>query len=266
MARRLRSPLVVLALLATAWIGGLLVGAAEPGLVGPVPLVIALTIATTLAAVGQELHARAWLGVCAACAFIAGAAFRAPPSPPPPVPGGIARFEAVIERVRYGQRWPDASAPDRAAPEDVVSARVRLIDGERLTDHAPLPAGATVWLGGPIASSPGLSAGARIRGLARFSMRQTFDNPSPHPPWPDPERPSAGGWVPSQARLVIVDAPPLRAWLSAVRARARAALDRTLPPRAAGLARALVLGDAGAVADDDRDALRGAGIAHLLAV
>jgi len=53
--------------------------------------------------------------------------------------------------------------------------------------------------------------------------------------------------------------------LDGVRLRAEAALDRGLPPAAAGLFRGMVLGQDDALDDEQREAFRAAGLSHLLA-
>lgn len=111
-----------------------------------------------------------------------------------------------------------------------------------------------------------LLEGTRVRLVAQLVPRASFRNPSPHPPWPDARPVDANARVVDSRAVVVLDASGPGAWIGALRARVRAALDRTLDIRTAGVARALVLGDGDAVDADDQLAIRGAGLSHALAV
>lgn len=102
-----------------------------------------------------------------------------------------------------------------------------------------------------------------MRGLVQLRPLARYWNPSPHPSWPDAHAPHAEGRL--VGALEVLDEGGL-AWLERARASLRARLERTLPPHAAAVARALLLGDGPAVEGPERDALRGSGLAHLLAV
>lgn len=92
-----------------------------------------------------------------------------------------------------------------------------------------------------------------------------FRNPSPHPSWPDPGHPD---WRATEVhRLRVLEpAGPWRRAMHAVRTRIRRGLVLGLAPEAAGVARALVLGDGRAVERDLASAVRSAGLSHVLAV
>jgi competence protein ComEC len=74
------------------------------------------------------------------------------------------------------------------------------------------------------------------------------------------------GRIPENARFEVLARSPLAATLSTVRGRIRDGVDRSLTPEAAGLARALVLGENAAADPRDLAAFRRAGLSHVLAV
>lgn len=170
---------------------------------------------------------------------------------------GEARVEAVVHRVTLG--------------DEGATAVIRLLAGQRLEDGAALPAGARVRVRLPAdpARAPGDRAraapreGARVRALLSLRPAPGFRNPTPHPPWAGSSPVDATARTLGGTGLeVVAPAGPL----AALRAHVRGALADTLDPRAAGLARALVLGDGSAPAPGDAAAMRGAGLAHVLAV
>ena len=231
-----------LTLVATAFALGLLAGAGD----APARALawLALGGGGLLAYAGRVVTARGWGLVLMTLAALAGLA-AAPRPRVHEVPRGLARFDARVESVRHGRRGP--------------WARVRVEAGARLEDDAPLPVGA--WIAVPDLDAP---PGSRVRLLARLRPETVFRNPSPHPPWLRSRPLSARARLAAPPR--VEDAPHLAAWLHDARAGLRHRLDATLPPRAAGVARALLLGDGAAVRPEERDAIRGAGLAHLLAV
>ena len=111
-----------------------------------------------------------------------------------------------------------------------------------------------------------LGEGTRVRLVAALVPRPGFHNPSPHPRWPGAQPVEATARVLDRQAVAVVDDGGPRAWIGALRARVRKALDGTLDARTAGVARALVLGDGDAVDTEDQRAIRGAGLAHALAV
>lgn len=110
-----------------------------------------------------------------------------------------------------------------------------------------------------------LPIGARVEVQARLFERAAFRNPAFASRWPD-TRPAL------RAKVQSADAITLRAvsWPSRALLWARAAIrdcfEATLAPPHAGIARALLLGEAGAVAPALNDAIRAAGVSHVLAV
>jgi len=187
-----------------------------------------LALASLLVAIGVRMRTRSIraLGVAGLLGSLLGIAM-VPTSAGPLV--GHRALSLEVER----------ADDDGVTLRDALDRRVRL--------RAELPAGSTVRLSAALHPNVG------------------FRNLSPHVAWPSHAR-----WD-AQARdvsaLEVVAPPsPYRAGLEAVRARLREGLRATLQPEAAGVARALVLGEGAAVEDDTADAVRGAGLSHVLAV
>lgn len=107
--------------------------------------------------------------------------------------------------------------------------------------------------------------GDRVALEAELRPHAAFRNPSPHPDWPVIE-PVA--WVGRARETTLVRTPAgmLARLSTAIRDRARRALERTLAPPTRGIALALVLGDGDAVDDTSAERVRAAGLTHVLAV
>jgi competence protein ComEC len=163
-------------------------------------------------------------------------------------PSGVARLEVLVEDSR-----PLAGGDTRSV--------VRVLSGTRLEDGAAVTAG-TYLSAGPLA----LPRGARVRLLARVAPRVRFRNPTPHPAIPPRYDTLGHAWIADVDAASVLERTPWLEWLEAARQRVRAGLDTSLPPRAAGLARALVLGDDRAVDPDDAAEVRDAGLLQVLAV
>jgi competence protein ComEC len=185
-------------------------------------------------------------GLLSALAGFAVAATAPAPSTLPP--DGMARLEAVVETVRPGH-------------DGRTRSRIRVVHGTRLEDGAAIAAGTRLW-----ASPQPLPAGARVQLLAKLTPRLPFRNPSPHPELPAPFPTVGRAFVPGPDAVRVLQRPATLAWMDRARGHVRDALTGTLQPGHAGVARALVLGEGGAVLDADRQRVRGAGLAHLLAV
>lgn len=171
-----------------------------------------------------------------------------PPQRPLAVPSGIARLEALVE---YAQPGRDGRG----------YAVLRVLDGTRLQDGARVARGALLSAGPAV-----LPPGARIRVIARLAPGLPFRNPSPHP---DPPRRFAlqgRAFIADATAVKVIAQEPLEAGLEAARSHVRRRLEATLPPRAAGVARALVLGEGGAVSEEDQLDVRDAGLLHVFAV
>jgi competence protein ComEC len=108
--------------------------------------------------------------------------------------------------------------------------------------------------------------GSHVRGLVKTSARVTFRNRDGPRTFPDPFRPPLNASV--IGALVLDDSP--FEWPRVVLARARTALrerlTQTLHGKAAGLALALVLGDASRLDDESLASTRMLGLSHVLAV
>ncbi|MBO6939608.1 MAG: DNA internalization-related competence protein ComEC/Rec2 [Deltaproteobacteria bacterium] len=234
-----------------AWVGPMLVAAACLFSLGLVlaphlpslrwPAGLALGLAVLLGYVGRRARARSWAAPLVVASFAAGLA-AGPRAVERSLPRGTARLEGRVVSVRL----------DRDA--DVVVDRGRLLES-----GGGLPGGARVRVEGL-----GAAPGDRVRLLVSLGPMERFHNPTPHPDWED------GRNVDGLARLLapphVVDDATLGGALHDARQGLRRRLDATLPPRSAGIARALLLGDGAAVARQDRDAVQRAGLAHLLAV
>jgi competence protein ComEC len=166
----------------------------------------------------------------------------------PVPPSGVARLEVVVEDSR-----PLGGGDTRSV--------VRVLRGTRLEDGAALAAGMYLSAG-PLA----LPRAARVRLLARLAPRVRFRNPTPHPGIPPRYETRGHAWISDVEAISVLERTPWVEWLEAARQRVRTGLDATLPARAAGLARALVLGDDRAVDPDDAAQVRDAGLLHVLTV
>jgi competence protein ComEC len=184
-----------------------------------------------------------------AASLIAGLAVGSPPRAPPVLaPAGLARLIVQVEEVSHLE-------PGRGL------VRARVITGERIEDHAPVPVGLRV-----LVTPYALPEGARVQMLAKLSPEPPFRNPSPHSALPSARM--------SQAHAVLAGVDAYRvlehswpAWLLWSSRRAlRERFDQSLPPDVAAVARALVLGDPDALSEADQDDVRASGLAHVFAV
>ncbi|MFH1266026.1 MAG: ComEC/Rec2 family competence protein, partial [Planctomycetota bacterium] len=166
----------------------------------------------------------------------------------PPPPAGLARVEAVVERVRH-----------RSSGE--ARSVIRVIKGERLEDAEPFAEGIRLRVG----PTP-LPEGARITIVLHVRPWMPFRNLSPHPPLPPTVEVQGSGWIPSHSAVRILETGAISGLFAAARRAVRQSIWRTLPPRQAGVASALTLGDGDAVEEDRKKLVRAAGLAHLFAV
>lgn len=237
----MRLELLWLPLLAVAWLFGL---SASPAGRAPALVAFALGLAALFAL--REARARLWGFALAPLAWLGGLSAAPTIDTNVAEERGLARVEATVVDVRHGA---DATV-------DLVLLRGRFVERE---DDAALPEWRVRVRG--VVDPP--ARGARVRALVQVRPLARYWNPSPHPSWPDAHAPHAEGRL--VGALEVLDEGGL-AWLERARASLRARLERTLPPHAAAVARALLLGDGPAVEGPERDALRGSGLAHLLAV
>jgi competence protein ComEC len=247
-----RTPWLVL--LAAAWLGGLLLGFG--GLAGGEQgwgALAALGIAIGLAAHhrllsdtgGSPRVALLWLALAA---LVAGATTQTRPRPVPPAPAGLARIEGDVLGVSH-------------KADGTARSVLRVISGIKVEDRSRIEPGTVL----AIAPMP-LPDGARVRLLAQVAPRVPFRNLSPHPPWPQRFEPQGRAWLEGAGAIEVIEQPWLSERLERGRAHVRGALHHSLPPSAAGIARALVLGEGNAVAPEDAGLVRDAGLLHVLAV
>lgn len=137
----------------------------------------------------------------------------------------------------------------------------------RVVNAAPLEPNSTLESAARIRVSPCLAEeGAQIRVLARVSPIVRFRNPSPAATWPSTSPIAYRAVALSAAARDGPTASFAQRTLAGSRTRLRAALREHLSPRTAGIAQALVLGDAAAVDAQDVASVRRAGLSHVLAV
>ena len=138
---------------------------------------------------------------------------------------------------------------------------VRVITASSIDGHGAAEPNARVR-----ASPCSASAASEIQFVARVAPLVRFRNPAPSLEWPASARIDYHASVMSIGALRVVRQDSFASWLELARESIRAALRKTLSPRTAGIAQALVLGDAEAVDDADTDHVRAAGMSHVLAV
>jgi competence protein ComEC len=155
-----------------------------------------------------------------------------------------------------GVAMAPASAPPLVGPRD-LALEVERVDDDGVTLRDALER--------RVRLRADLAAGSTVRLRAALHPNASFHNLSPHAAWPSHARWDARARDVEELEL-LAPPSPYRAAMEAVRARLRDGLRRTLTPEATGVARALVLGEGAAVEDDTADAVRGAGLSHVLAV
>jgi competence protein ComEC len=224
----------VLPWIAGGWLLGLLLGAQWQSELRSVLLAAAIIGALVLGLYGRELRARLWCGVLGVLACLCGLGVPEVREPPCSE-AGLIHALARVESARYRR-------------ED-VALRLRLQNGQRLEARTSFDA------------TPPLGSVVAVR--AQLRPRTTLRNPSPHPPLLPTRVRSCWARVQS-ARVLRLH--PIRRRIHALGARIREHLRGTLDPDTAAVARALVLGDGGALAYDQRKTIAAVGLAHLFAV
>lgn len=243
----------MIALLAASFVLGALVSGAlvsvgfidgGASLLSPAVVASMLTLCVLLVYLAQDFSAKSWVLIPSIAAFIAGLALVVPASTE--VPPGLARVDLRILR------------------ETAHGSFARIESGERIgastnnngTEDLNLPAAVLFVsdLHAPLRS--------KVRAMVRVARPHGFRNISPHSEWRG-TRIDAFASLQGEPRI---DASFGAEILFAARGAIRGALTSTLSPGAAGLARALTLGEGSAVSIQDRNAFRDAGLAHLLAV
>lgn len=232
----------MLALAAAALFSGLLIATLWPHPWQQGFGLIALALGVLGVYVSKHTTSRLWsLGQLAAL-LAAGLALAPRPHHAAP-PRGTARLVASVQSVRWSAQGPRGEV---------------LVSSAEGVGDAHLPAS------GSRLRLQGLDAppGSRVQLLARLRPAETYRNPSPHPRWLNNVIVHGEGRLLAPARVLRRGAfSPVHDARNLLRRR----LQRQLSPAAAGLARALLLGDRSAP-PDTTEAFRASGLAHLLAV
>jgi len=238
----------VLPWIAGAWLSGLFIGAQWQPAAGPMFAALALPGALGVALHGAELTARLWVAPLSCLALCCGLGV-AQAAPTPCSVRGEAEAIARVESVRHG--FDDARLRLEVLDGRLVESRRRLPDGLELI--------ATV-------SGKAPPRGSVVALRAELRPRTELHNPSPHP---DLSPPRGGGcwarWNEGTALEVIEVAGPVAA-IDRARENVRLHMNEALSQDVAGVARALVLGDGGALAHTQRQTIAAVGLAHLFAV
>lgn len=187
----------------------------------------------------RVVKARSWVALVGVAGVLAGASL--------PVANGHAAAPGLLR------------SECRVLRQAGSGALVEVERGEYVGDPRPAPSARTrLWV-----RALDAPAGARLRLLLQVRTPSRFSTPTPHDPWPALR---VDGFARLRAPAEIIHAPAGSALLHDARGALGRRLDATLSPSAAPLARALLLGQGSALAAEQRDAFRGAGLSHLLAV
>ncbi|MDB4976052.1 MAG: Competence protein ComEC/Rec2-related protein [Myxococcaceae bacterium] len=145
--------------------------------------------------------------------------------------------------------------------DDGCWCEAELLACSALEPHSCVAPGALIG----VASASELPLGATITALGSLRPRVTFYNPAGTAAWPDTRAQVQASLEPgSQPRIDHLSL--LDAWVARVRNAVRVGLQRSLHAPHAGIARALILGEGAAVERSLNDAIRNAGVSHVLAV
>jgi competence protein ComEC len=226
----------VLTSVAGGWLVGVFLGAQWSSPAFAVLLAVGLVGSWSLVLHGRDATAASWRHVLGVLAVFCGLAVE---RPDPSRCGLVGELEvtAHVERLRY--RTDDAAL------------RLRTADGTRIDARTALDAAPAV--------------GSLVALRAELRPRTVLQNPSPHPSLL-PERAHVCWANLRGGRLAVLRLAGWRARLHAIRQRVRAQFRDTLDPEASAVARALVLGDGGALPYERRKAVASVGLAHLFAV
>lgn len=194
---------------------------------------------------GGELRARLWSAPMALLAFAAGLG-ASPAETEACRIRGNAMLSARVEAVRF---------------RETASVSLRVIEGRLLDTGLRIPKGIGVRARLPNEAAPpvGSTVTMKAKLLPSISLRNRSPHPSPPPSWQQSCRARS-------MTLEMLSTPIGARPLASLRGQVRADLDRTLPGETAGVARALVLGDGGALPYRRRQTIAAVGLAHLFAV
>jgi len=242
-------PICVLPWIAAAWLSGLFVGAQWLLSAGPALAGVAFAAALVIAVQGRELSARLWGAPLSCLAFCCGLGV-AHTAPTPCAVRGDAHVTARVESVRHG--FGDAGV------------RLRALGGRTLESGQAVPVDLELTSKLDSAGTP--PPGSIIAGRAELRPRTELHNPSPHPNLS--RRRGVGCWArwTEPSSIEILERSASADAIDQARARVREHMNDALPQEVAGVARALVLGDGGALAYAQRQTIAAVGLAHLFAV
>lgn len=238
----------MLAWIAASWIAGLFLGAQWASSWAPLLLAPAIVGSVAVARRGAELRARLWVAPLSVAAFLCGLG-ASPPAPTPCLSRDEVEGTAEVESVRHGH--------------DHTRLRLRVLEAKRSSGAGRIPSDQRVE--GHIETPVTPPVGARVSFRARLRPRTELRNPSPHPQLSPPRMSCWASWAEGGAPALIT-ASRFQRWLSAIRSEIRQHLLAGLPSESAAVARALVLGDGGALGYERRKNIAAVGLAHLFAV
>jgi competence protein ComEC len=216
---------------------------------GPLFVAIGGVGALVIVLHGRELEARLWVAPLSLLALLCGLGVSEPRAPRCSVRGRAAMVARVVSaRHRLGE----------------TRVRLRVLDGHLLGSKKRIAAGTLVET--RMASDRAPPAGSLAHLSAVLRPRTELRNPSPHPDlWSHKPGACWGRWD-GQTELIVTDVSPLGRVIHQARNRVRAHVDEALPQDAAGVVRALVLGDGSALDYEQRQTVADVGLAHLFAV
>lgn len=235
--------------IAGAWLSGLFIGAQWQSETGPMLAGVALLAALSIVLHGKELGARLWVAPLSLLALLCGLGV-SQPAPSRCDARGAASLTARVESVRHG----------------IGDARVRLrtVEGRLSASRRKVPAGLLVETRMPSRRAPPWGSLVRLR--AELRPRTELHNPSPHRELSRGKPGACWARWDAQTPLAIADVSPLGRTIHEARTKLREHMDANLPQDAAGVARALVLGDGAALEYEQRRTIAAVGLAHLFAV
>lgn len=238
----------MLAWIAAAWVAGLFLGA-QWGSPSATLLLAPVALASLcLALYGSGLRARLWVAPLSLAAFVCGLGVVGP-TPAPCRTIGEVSGTARVHSVRHGESHARLVIHLLEAKRSRSGARVP--KGQRLDGRVELP------------FTPPIGSIVAFR--AQLRERTELRNPSPHPELSPPRRSCWARW--SDAGLPrVIQASTLQRSIASARSKVRAHLRARAPPDSGGVARALVLGDGGALGYERRRTIAAVGLAHLFAV
>lgn len=240
--------LVVLGWIATGWVLGLGLHSAVPGSAGVLLAAVVVLTAGSLVRYGAALEASLWRLVGAALALSTGLAV-APVDAPTCAGRGSIGATASVDRVRFGI--------------DEADVWLRLNEGRWRSTGALARQDTLIRIRTAFASAPPLGSIVRFWGDVRPAT--VLRNPSINRVKRPPTVTSCWGNL-DQGSVALLSTPAHQQWIAQARGRVRSRLIEGLPQDVSGVARALVLGDGGALPYERRKTIAAVGLAHLFAV